>query len=90
MHSPNIDGLWEAAIKRTQFYMTRILAKESLNYEEFSTVFNQNKSILNSSPLSHLTLSLNDLTLLTPAHFLIGRPLTQYQNRAMRKFQRKD
>lgn len=36
-HSQNVGGLWEAAIKRTKFQMTRIIGKANLNYEEFCT-----------------------------------------------------
>lgn len=47
-----------------------------MTYEDYSTLFAQIESILNSRPLTPLTVDPNDCETLTPAHFLIGRSFT--------------
>lgn len=46
-----------------------------MTYEELTTVVVQIEAILNSRPMTQLTSDPNDLTALTPAHFLVGREL---------------
>uniref|UniRef100_A0A1Y1L369 Integrase catalytic domain-containing protein n=2 Tax=Photinus pyralis TaxID=7054 RepID=A0A1Y1L369_PHOPY len=71
--SPNFGGLWEAGVKRVKFHLKRILKNTPLTYEEFTTILVQIESLLNSRPLTPLSSDPNDLEVLTPAHFLIGR-----------------
>lgn len=53
----------------------RVLSNALLTYESISTILTQIESILNSRPLTPLSSDPNDLTALSPAHFLIGRSL---------------
>lgn len=73
--APNFGGLWEAGVKSVKFHLKRVIGNTSLTYEDLSTVLTQIEGVLNSRPLSPLSSDPQDLTPLTPAHFLMGKPL---------------
>lgn len=75
-HAPNFGGLWEAGIKSIKYHLKRVMYNASLTFEELFTILVQIESILNSRPLTQLSTDPNDLEVLTPAHFLIGRTFT--------------
>lgn len=75
-YSPHFGGLWESGVRSCKYHLRRILGNARLTFEEFSTALAQIEAVLNSRPLSPLSSDPSDLTPLTPAHFLIGRPLT--------------
>ena len=75
-HSPHFGGIWEAGIKSCKHHLKRVLGNTVLTYEEFSTLLSQVESIMNSRPISKLSMDPSDPQPLTPAHFLIGRTLT--------------
>ncbi|GFX65010.1 integrase catalytic domain-containing protein [Trichonephila clavipes] len=74
--SPNWGGLWEANIKSLKFHFKRVAGNSKFSYEELLTLITQIEAILNSRPLTQLSSHVDDLEVLTPAHFLIGRPIT--------------
>ncbi|XP_018571541.1 uncharacterized protein LOC108911166 [Anoplophora glabripennis] len=82
-YSLHFGGLWEAAVRSTKFHLKRVAGNAHLTFEEMYTLLVQVESILNSRPLSPISASPIDLTPLTPAHFLIGCPLTSLPDREL-------
>jgi hypothetical protein len=72
---PHLGGLWESAVKSAKTLLTRIIGERVLTFEELTTVFTKVEAIINSRPLCPLSSDPNNFDVLTPAHFLIGRPL---------------
>lgn len=76
--APHFGGIWEAGVKSVKGHLKRVLGETTLTYEEFSTVLCQVEACLNSRPLYALSNDPNDFEVLTPGHFLIGRPLVAH------------
>ncbi|UYV79361.1 hypothetical protein LAZ67_17002296, partial [Cordylochernes scorpioides] len=70
--APNFGGLWEAGIKSVKTILSKTMKSRLLNYEELLTLLAQIEACLNSRPLTFVSNDPNDLTALTPGHFLIG------------------
>ncbi|XP_072934945.1 uncharacterized protein [Epargyreus clarus] len=71
---PSAGGLWEAAVKSLKYHLRRVTGEQKLTYEEFSTLLAQLEGCLNSRPLCTLTENPEDLSILTPSHFLSSGP----------------
>lgn len=76
VYSPHMGSLWESAVRICKFHLKRVLGQSLLTYEEFVTVLVQVEGIVNSRPLCPIPYSDSEvIQTLTPAHFLIGRPI---------------
>ncbi|XP_072400894.1 uncharacterized protein [Diabrotica undecimpunctata] len=74
-YSPHQGGLWEAGVKSVKYHQIRIMYNRLLTFESFYIIVTQIEGILNARPLKPLSSDPNDVNVLTPAHFLIGRPI---------------
>lgn len=74
--TPHFGGLWESCVKSAKHHLTRVLKEAHLTLGELQTLLCQIEACLNSRPLSPLSSNPSDLEPLTPAHFLIGGPIT--------------
>lgn len=73
--APHFGGLWEAGVRSLKHHLRRVVGEHALTYEEYATLLARVEACLNSRPLCPLTDDPRDLDVLTPGHFLIGRPL---------------
>ncbi|XP_033218177.1 uncharacterized protein LOC117173645 [Belonocnema kinseyi] len=70
--SPHFGGLWEAAVRSFKHHLLRVVGNTLLTYEDLLTLITEIEAILNSRPPTPISSDPNDLSTLTPAHFLIG------------------
>lgn len=75
-YASHFGGIWERGIRSCKHHLRRVVGNAHLTYEEFNTVLIQIEAVLNSRPLSPLSTDPHDLQPLSPAHFLVGRPLS--------------
>ncbi|XP_011884048.1 PREDICTED: uncharacterized protein LOC105571185, partial [Vollenhovia emeryi] len=73
--APHFGGLWEAAVKSAKHHLRRVIGETTLTFEEMSTLLSQIEACLNSRPLQALSDDPDDVSALSPGHFLIGAPL---------------
>ncbi|XP_058979117.1 uncharacterized protein LOC131802713 [Musca domestica] len=73
--APHMGGLWEAGVKSCKTHLKKIAGQIHYTYEEFSTMLAAIEACLNSRPLTPQSENIDDLTALTPGHFLIGSSL---------------
>nr|CAI5833897.1 unnamed protein product [Callosobruchus analis] len=73
--SPHFNGLSEAGVKSVKTHLRRVVGDQTMTYEELYTLLSQIEALLNSRPLTPLSMDPNDLSALTPGHFLTMEPL---------------
>ncbi|XP_039453056.1 uncharacterized protein LOC120431985 [Culex pipiens pallens] len=77
--TPYFGGIWEAAVKSLKNQLRRTVGNANLTAEQMSTFLAQAEACSNSRPLTPISNNPDDLDrdldVLTPAHFLVHRPL---------------
>ncbi|XP_018311206.1 uncharacterized protein [Mycetomoellerius zeteki] len=74
--APNFGGIWEASVRSFKAHFKRVVGTTILTIDEMQTLSIQIEVILNSRPITALSNDPNDLSYLSPGHFLIGDTLT--------------
>uniref|UniRef100_A0A5S6QC57 DUF5641 domain-containing protein n=1 Tax=Trichuris muris TaxID=70415 RepID=A0A5S6QC57_TRIMR len=72
--APHFGGVWERMIRSAKTALHKILNGRTTSDEILLTVFVEVESLLNSRPLTHISIDPSDPEPLTPNHFLLGRP----------------
>ena len=70
--APHQGGLWAAAVKSKKFHLRRVVNPHHLTGALCRSVLVQISAMMNSRPIAALSEDPDDLSFLTPPHFLIG------------------
>ncbi len=74
--TPHFGGLWEAGVKSMKLLLRKCLDSRPLRYDERESILVEVEATLNSRPAEPcLSTDPDSADLITPGHFLIGRPL---------------
>ncbi|XP_074039501.1 uncharacterized protein [Leptinotarsa decemlineata] len=70
--APHMEGIWERLIGSVKSVIGKVLYDSSLKEETLQTFFAEAEKIVNSRPLTKVSMDSADAEALTPNHFLIG------------------
>uniref|UniRef100_A0A5S6Q1B8 Integrase catalytic domain-containing protein n=1 Tax=Trichuris muris TaxID=70415 RepID=A0A5S6Q1B8_TRIMR len=73
-NAPHFGGVWERLVRSAKIALRKILNGRAVTDETLVTAFVEIEGLLNSRPLTHISVDPRDPEPLTPNHFLLGRP----------------
>lgn len=73
--APHEGGMWEAAVKAMKHHLKRVIGTQKYSLQGITTLTASVEACVNSRPLCALSDDPDDIDALSPAHFLIGRPM---------------
>lgn len=74
-YCPHVGGLHEAGVKAAKRHLMKVAGSQLFNYEGMNSLFIQIEAMLNSRPLVQTMSDDLEAEIITPGHFLTGRPL---------------
>ena len=82
--APHFGGVWERLVKSAKKALRITLNGQLVNDETLLILMAENYSLLNSQPLTHVSIDPQDLEAITPHHFLISRHDRRFMSQAGR------
>jgi hypothetical protein len=71
-HAPHFGGVWERLVRSVKTALKAVLKEQVVSESVLRTTLAEVEAVLNSRPLTYNSSDVNDLTALTPNHFLHG------------------
>lgn len=68
-------GWWERMVKSVKVSLRKVLGRQSLSFEELTTVLADVEAAINSRPLTYVLEEPGEASVLTPSHLLTGKRL---------------
>ena len=70
---PHLDGVWERIVRTVKRVLYSMIKKTVFTDFQFITIFTEIKNIINNRPLTNVSDDFDDLEVLAPHHFLLGK-----------------
>jgi hypothetical protein len=74
--APWFGGFYERLIGITKTTLKKVLGRASVTLDELTTLLTEVEAVINDRPITYVTSDANDVTPLTPSHFVNGRMIT--------------
>ncbi|XP_021966036.1 uncharacterized protein LOC110861240 [Folsomia candida] len=71
--APHFGGSWERLVRSVKTALGKVLLQKNLKDESLYTLLVEAEHVVNSHPLTHVSIDPDDPEALTPNHFLLGR-----------------